>query len=196
MKEGKKNFEQSPLLPEKTKSGESVPEVMSAPSPRGFQALVDAAFLARVDALREAYAVELTAKEDAEAMAEAKMVEDDSDSDDQRTAYSPKTCVSCTTTKTPLWRKGWWDEECGMHVLLCNACGMKYSKGQFCQICHTLVYGRQVAESTPLARCEECLQYSHAECEAQESGVEPAPISSTRGRTATSPGYKCVYCRQ
>lgn len=182
---------------------------MSAPCPRHLQPLVDAAFLASVEVLREAYAVELTAKDGAEDTASAKLDEDDSGSDlvedglglgsddDQRTAYSPKTCAGCGTAKTPLWRKGWWDEEYGMSVPLCNACGMKHSKGHFCRLCHVPAHGRGVyTPPSELARCEDCLQYSHVECEAMATGIAPAPISLPRGRMETSLGYKCVYCRQ
>ena len=36
---------------------------------------------------------------------------------------NPKNCISCGTTKTPYWREAW-----SSSVLLCNACGLRYSK--------------------------------------------------------------------
>lgn len=36
---------------------------------------------------------------------------------------SPRLCISCGATKTPYWREAW-----SSSVLLCNACGLRYSK--------------------------------------------------------------------
>jgi len=38
-------------------------------------------------------------------------------------APNPKNCISCGATKTPYWREAW-----SSSVLLCNACGLRYSK--------------------------------------------------------------------
>lgn len=35
----------------------------------------------------------------------------------------PRVCISCGATKTPYWREAW-----SSSVLLCNACGLRYSK--------------------------------------------------------------------
>lgn len=39
------------------------------------------------------------------------------------TLGSPRLCISCGATKTPYWREAWSNS-----VLLCNACGLRYSK--------------------------------------------------------------------
>lgn len=36
---------------------------------------------------------------------------------------TPRSCISCGATKTPYWREAW-----SSIVLLCNACGLRYSK--------------------------------------------------------------------
>lgn len=36
---------------------------------------------------------------------------------------APRVCISCGATKTPYWREAWANS-----VLLCNACGLRYSK--------------------------------------------------------------------
>lgn len=36
---------------------------------------------------------------------------------------TPRNCISCGATKTPYWREAW-----SSSVLLCNACGLRYSK--------------------------------------------------------------------
>lgn len=36
---------------------------------------------------------------------------------------NPRVCISCGATKTPYWREAWSNT-----VLLCNACGLRFSK--------------------------------------------------------------------
>jgi hypothetical protein len=50
--------------------------------------------------------------------------------------------IKCQTNITPLWRKGWTNKD-GKSVKvikklkkLCNACGLHYKKGHFCQYCN------------------------------------------------------------
>ncbi len=38
-------------------------------------------------------------------------------------ANTPRVCISCGATKTPYWREAWASD-----VLLCNACGLRFSK--------------------------------------------------------------------
>lgn len=52
-------------------------------------------------------------------------------------------CRNCGTRATPQWRSGWWDEMLCRSVKFCNACGIKYSRGEFCEFCGK-VYGKQV----------------------------------------------------
>ncbi|PRP73172.1 hypothetical protein PROFUN_03486 [Planoprotostelium fungivorum] len=51
-------------------------------------------------------------------------------------------CENCQACETPQWRKGWYSEMLGRSVLLCNACGLKYHKNQYCYHCH-FIYGKE-----------------------------------------------------
>ncbi|ELA46465.1 hypothetical protein VCUG_02060 [Vavraia culicis subsp. floridensis] len=43
-----------------------------------------------------------------------------------------KTCYSCKRKDTPYWREGWRPS-----VILCNACGLRYSKyRRVCTLCN------------------------------------------------------------
>lgn len=44
-------------------------------------------------------------------------------------------CINCHTFTTPQWRLGWYDPKTRKNVDLCNACGLKYAKGQQCPKC-------------------------------------------------------------
>ena len=41
-------------------------------------------------------------------------------------------CENCNSETTPQWRKGWYNTVLNKTVSLCNACGIKYAKNQFC----------------------------------------------------------------
>ena len=54
-----------------------------------------------------------------------------------------KTCASCKTTKTPLWR----DSEDGTPY--CNACGIRYKKYRVrCPVCHCIPHKDEVISNT------------------------------------------------
>jgi hypothetical protein len=58
-------------------------------------------------------------------------------------ALSP-TCASCGTRETPQWRRGWYSHAFGKIMDLCNACGIKYQKSQYCGICRKVYNALQV----------------------------------------------------
>lgn len=91
-----------------------------------------------------------------------------------------KRCASCGTPTTPLWRKGWFDSFLKCHLHLCNACGLKFNKNQFCPKC-MYVYNMIEIRNKPLkwVYCSSCGQYAHVDC------IQPG----------TSIGYICDVCK-
>ena len=80
--------------------------------------------------------------------------------------YLKRHCSSCGVLSTPLWRKGWFDTNIGRYVSLCNACGLKYSKNQYCPICK---YVYNIREDVFSHRhkwiiCTSCDRYTHVDC--------------------------------
>ncbi len=57
------------------------------------------------------------------------------DHNDIRAVYDllrlERRCEVCGTSKTVLWRKGWYRHALGAVVSLCNACGLRYTKGRY-----------------------------------------------------------------
>ena len=53
------------------------------------------------------------------------------------TLQDPDVCMNCGDKNTPLWRKGWnmSDREHTRPIKLCNKCGLKCSKQQYCKNC-------------------------------------------------------------
>ena len=75
-------------------------------------------------------------------------------------------CENCGISNTPQWRKGWYSTILNRSVVLCNACGLKYNKNQFCPYC-MYVYYKEVdkkSKNTWLT-CEQCHRWVHIECE-------------------------------
>lgn len=96
-----------------------------------------------------------------------------------------QTCENCGTFETPQWRKGWYSEMLGRSVLLCNACGLKYHKNQFCPYCR-YVYGKeQDRVRDGWLTCGHCGRWVHGECE-QLFGDNKNGISTH---------YTCPGCR-
>jgi hypothetical protein len=94
---------------------------------------------------------------------------------------STRHCAHCKTTVTPLWRKGWSLNS--KPVSLCNACGIRYSKNQFCPHCYYIYnkleepYNADERRPDLLApnrsiptwiRCEQCFRWVHFKCEAEK----------------------------
>jgi len=74
-------------------------------------------------------------------------------------------CENCSTTYTPQWRKGWYSEILNRSVLLCNACGIKWAKKQFCPYCN-YIYGKEVdRQSDAWLVCTSCSRWVHFDCE-------------------------------
>eukprot|EP01117_Protostelium_nocturnum_P018464 TRINITY_DN7729_c0_g1_i1.p1 TRINITY_DN7729_c0_g1~~TRINITY_DN7729_c0_g1_i1.p1 ORF type:complete len:252 (-),score=50.22 TRINITY_DN7729_c0_g1_i1:131-793(-) len=85
-------------------------------------------------------------------------------------------CENCGTFVTPQWRKGWQSGALHRSVLLCNACGLKFHKNQFCPYCH-YVYGKEQEklleiEQTDWLTCKMCGRWVHSECERENGKME------------------------
>jgi len=96
-------------------------------------------------------------------------------------------CEHCGTQATPQWRKGWYSEVLGRSVLLCNACGLKYHKNQFCPYCK-YVYGKEhsTKHEDGWICCRLCQRRVHTQCEFKYGG----------GTQFSSPNdYVCPSCR-
>eukprot|EP01114_Cavostelium_apophysatum_P004108 TRINITY_DN1426_c0_g1_i1.p1 TRINITY_DN1426_c0_g1~~TRINITY_DN1426_c0_g1_i1.p1 ORF type:complete len:229 (+),score=23.64 TRINITY_DN1426_c0_g1_i1:332-1018(+) len=93
-------------------------------------------------------------------------------------------CENCGTYVTPQWRKGWYSGVLNHSVLLCNACGLKFHKGQFCAYCHE-VYGKEAKLSDGWLDCSSCGRWTHETCEENHG-----PNSANVG-----PRYQCPDCR-
>ncbi|PRP79492.1 hypothetical protein PROFUN_12860 [Planoprotostelium fungivorum] len=100
-------------------------------------------------------------------------------------------CENCGVTETPQWRKGWHSEIFHRPVALCNACGIKFSKQQYCGYCH-YIYGKEQEklhriEQDEWLSCTTCNRWTHSECEATCGSKELARDPLT---------YRCLDCRQ
>lgn len=93
-------------------------------------------------------------------------------------------CEHCGTQNTPQWRKGWFSDILNRSVLLCNACGLKYHKNQFCPYCNW-VYGKEPGKPSEglWISCCSCQRRVHKDCELQ----------GKRGRTVNNE-YQCPDC--
>lgn len=73
-------------------------------------------------------------------------------------------CEHCNTKKTPQWRKGYYSEILGHSVTLCNACGLKYYKKQFCKHCK-IIYNEKYLNLDEWIKCFKCELNIHLNCE-------------------------------
>lgn len=102
------------------------------------------------------------------------------------------TCESCGTHETPQWRKGWVSDVLGRSVLLCNACGIKYHKNQFCTYCRE-IYGKDVREGTEWVGCQSCEKLMHRKCEDYwQHGLNYQAPSADGAQHAST--YTCPSC--
>jgi len=107
-----------------------------------------------------------------------------------------KHCAHCKTTSTPLWRKGWTISANSKPVSLCNACGIRYSKNQFCPYCYYIYnkleepYNADERRPDLLApnrtiptwiRCEQCFRWVHFKCELEKQKREKLQLKYTNG---------------
>jgi len=99
-------------------------------------------------------------------------------------------CENCGTSETPQWRKGWYEAILNRSVVLCNACGVKYNKNQFCAYCK-FVYYKEDLDSKPKSfwlNCRTCHRYVHHDCESRHGTEHPAAAINQSN-------YKCPSCR-
>eukprot|EP01117_Protostelium_nocturnum_P007154 TRINITY_DN256_c0_g1_i1.p1 TRINITY_DN256_c0_g1~~TRINITY_DN256_c0_g1_i1.p1 ORF type:complete len:221 (+),score=61.60 TRINITY_DN256_c0_g1_i1:466-1128(+) len=100
-------------------------------------------------------------------------------------------CENCKTEETPQWRKGWHNPMLGRSVLLCNACGLKYHKNQFCSFCH-FIYGKEQEKLIGTDHydewlsCRSCSRWCHTKCE-NEHGIPDSNLKPEQ--------YSCLGCR-
>lgn len=111
--------------------------------------------------------------------------------DDQMSAYceidiayslarlSGPICSNCYTRMTPQWRKGTYNNFMDKYAQLCNSCGLKFSKGQYCDYCFK-IYGLSAIDKSLYYTCTDCGKMDHIDC------VGDYTIES----------YKCVRCQR
>jgi DNA-directed RNA polymerase subunit RPC12/RpoP len=71
-------------------------------------------------------------------------------------------------------------------VLLCNKCGLKYHKSQYCPYCR-YIYGKETEKSPQVwLTCSSCGRWAHVGCEIEHGGNSTAALG----------GYSCPDCKQ
>lgn len=72
--------------------------------------------------------------------------------------------VRCGTSSSPLWRKGWTNQD-GTVSMLCNACGLHFKKGHFCKFCKQIFKESELENPLdPMKCCSICQQWFHVRC--------------------------------
>lgn len=96
-------------------------------------------------------------------------------------------CENCGVEQTPQWRKGWFEKKINRPVNLCNACGIRYHKNQFCPYCK-YVYGKETDNipNTWLI-CVECGRWTHISCESKFGKLTKEQIESQL--------HTCIECK-
>jgi len=114
-------------------------------------------------------------------------------------------CENCGTYDTPQWRKGWRSEVLNRCVLLCNACGLKYHKNQYCPYCK-FIYGKEQDKivSKDWISCQSCARWVHTTCEKRHGNCfmtenldqqnHHLPIK-THGINSSANLYLCPDCK-
>jgi len=113
-------------------------------------------------------------------------------------------CENCLTCETPQWRKGWFSTLLQRWVVLCNACGLKFNKNQFCPYCMYVYYKEEERkyQQNNWATCRTCQRWVHLVCENQygDGTFHFGPSHNTVG-SPSSPSaialrcYQCPTCR-
>lgn len=79
-------------------------------------------------------------------------------------------CYNCNTTTSPEWR--YCPRPCRIHndklylcnqQYLCNACGLRYYKGQYCPLCY-VVYYQKDTNNISWKNCIKCNNWTHRYC--------------------------------
>jgi len=106
-------------------------------------------------------------------------------------------CENCGTLETPQWRKGWYSELLKRSVLLCNACGLKYHKNQYCPYCR-YVYGKEEEKANGhWLTCQSCGRWVHMECEIRfESFMKNMNFKREEILPLHESSYTCPNCRK
>lgn len=78
-------------------------------------------------------------------------------------------CYHCKTRTTPQWRKGHEGKA------LCNKCGIKYSKGYYCEMC-LYIFTKEEINCVDWVGCRYCGKMGHVMC--------------------VQPNYTCRNCKQ
>jgi len=97
-------------------------------------------------------------------------------------------CENCGTFNTPQWRKGWFSTVLNRSVLLCNACGLKYHKNQFCPHCMFVYSKEHDRVSNGWLVCSFCTRWVHNDCEVKHGTY----FKTTDGSTKP---YACPDCK-
>lgn len=106
-------------------------------------------------------------------------------------AHLRRFCENCGCQSSPQWRKGWYSDIFSRPVQLCNACGIKFTKQQFCMYCH-YIYGKEQeklhqADQKEWLSCQTCGRWSHTDCERRCGSATAAEDPKT---------YNCGNCRR
>jgi hypothetical protein len=96
-------------------------------------------------------------------------------------------CYNCNTRKTPQWRKGTIKND--LKVDLCNACGIKYHKNQFCSYCYR-IYNKGLRNPRHYMVCTCCRRWDHIGCLKQATS-SILPEEDPKGILLS---YKCRLC--
>jgi len=89
-----------------------------------------------------------------------------------------KKCAFCEVENSPMWRKGWYDDELDKDMSLCNAHGLRYNKNQYCSVCRWIYLAKEVNPAEWLY-CRLCKTWTHRQCD-QNNQLDP---------------YVCIDCR-
>lgn len=100
--------------------------------------------------------------------------------------HMQKHCANCDTPSTPLWRKGWEDVVLGHSVSLCNACGLKFLKEQYCHYCMFVYNMTDVRyQKDKWIACSKCRKCTHVDCEKRFGTVHVEDDTTS---------YRCPEC--
>jgi len=128
-------------------------------------------------------------------------------------AHLQQRCENCLTSETPQWRKGWYSVLLQRSVVLCNACGLKFNKNQFCPYCMFVYYKEEERkyQHNNWVTCKTCQRWVHLVCENQYGDGTfhfniPKEENISFGNSPTSSGlcvspsvinksYQCPTCR-